>query len=698
MRRYLSILILATVVTACSSEENLEDPYLWLEPVDDPDVIAWVEKHNAQAVSYAESLPNYKALYARNRAIYDSDDRIAYPTLLGDSVYNFWRDDENPRGLWRRTDLETYVSGQPRWETVVDLDALAAAESENWVWKGATCNRPTYRRCLLRLSRGGADAVVVREFDTASRAFVDGGFFVPESKVRLSWLDQDTVFVGTDFGDGDLTTSGYPRTSRLWRRGEPLSEAVEVWAGESGDVSAMVYRGWDGDRHYDIARRTPTTFTAKRYLFSPDGNHVFIDIPDDADFLGLMHGQMLVELKRDWQIDATTYRQGSLLSIDFDAFMNGSRNFTTVIAPTDRKAIPRGGVMATRDYLIVRQLEDVVSTLTRFEFHDGQWQGTEIPTEPFGTINLLSASDTSNVFFFSYAGFTRPTTLYIASNGGGTVEPLMSLPAFFDASGVDVQQHFAVSRDGTRVPYFFVVPAGFEANGDTPTLISAYGGFQISRTPYYGATTGHSWIERGGALVVANIRGGGEYGPAWHHAALRENRQRAYDDLIAVAEDLVERDITKAERLGVWGGSNGGLLTGVMLTQRPDLWGAVIIQVPLLDMKRYHKLLAGASWMEEYGDPDTSDWDYIKAYSPYQNLDAEADYPTPFVTTSTRDDRVHPAHARKFVARLREYGHDVHYFENTVGGHAGASNFEQVARIQAMLYSYLWDQLGSESQ
>ncbi len=373
--------------------------------------------------------------------------------------------------------------------------------------------------------------------------------------------------------------------------------------------------------------------------------------------------------------------------------MDGGRDFEVLIVPGESMAIPRGGIVTTRDYVVVRLLDDVVSKLLRFSFEDGKWVREDIETADLGTISLGTSSDESNIFFFTYENFLTPDTLYVADDGGRTVRALRSLPEFFDSDGMTVEQHFATSKDGTRVPYFVVLPKGFAADGTTPTLMYGYGGFEVSRTPSYSATVGHSWLERGGAFVVANIRGGGEYGPAWHRAALKEHRQRAYDDFIAVGEDLVARGITSPERLGIRGGSNGGLLTGVMLTQRPDLWGAVVIQVPLLDMKRYNKLLAGASWMGEYGDPDTADWEYIKEYSPYHNLDPEADYPTPFFTTSTRDDRVHPAHARKMVARMKEMGHELLYYENTVGGHAGASDNEQFARAEALIYSYLWDQL-----
>ena len=691
-KKFVGILLL-TAVAACSPQKKPGDPYLWLEDVEGEEALAWVEKQNVDSLGYLEALPTFQPIYDRNLEIYDSDERIAMPGLMGDYIYNYWRDATNKRGIWRRTTLENYVSGDLQWDVVLDLDALAEDEDEDWVWKGSSCLRPEYRKCLLRLSRGGADAVTIREFDSERKAFIDDGFFVAEAKTRTSWIDDDTVFIGSDFGDNSLTDSGYARTSRLWKRGVPIKEAKEVFAGEQADVSVGVYRGWDGDESFDVVHRTPTFFTAIRYLYAEDGQHQKIDIPDDASFHGLMNGQMIVELKSDWQPGDTNFVQGTLMSIDFDTFMDGSRDFKIIYVPTDRGAIPRGGIGWTRDYLILNQLEDVTSKLSRYELVDGEWLRSEIAIEALGSISLVSTAEDSNVFFFNYEGFLRPDTLYVANDGGDTIEPLFALPSFFDADGMSVEQHFATSKDGTRIPYFLVLPKGFELGADTPTLIYGYGGFQISRTPSYSATVGHAWLARGGAYVVANIRGGGEYGPRWHHAALKEHRQRAYDDMAAVAEDLIASDVTSAEHLGVRGGSNGGLLTGVMLTQRPDLWGAVVVQVPLLDMKRFNHLLAGASWMDEYGNPDTDDWDYIKEYSPYHNIDAEADYPKAFFTTSTRDDRVHPAHARKMVARMKEMGHDLYYYENTVGGHAGASDNTQAARLQSLIYSYLWDQL-----
>jgi prolyl oligopeptidase len=694
--RIMTRLLSAALLLCCTAAYAGDDPYIWLEDVEGEKALEWVEQNNEKSLGYLEALPNFAALRDRNLEIYDSDERIASPTLRGSYVYNFWRDADNKRGLWRRATLDDYVAGKSSWEIILDLDKLAEQEGEDWVWKGTSCLRPEYRHCLLELSRGGADAVVVREFDVEKLAFVDDGFYLAEAKSNLSWIDEDSVYVGTDFGEGSLTDSGYPRTARIWERGEPVQEATEAFAGEQADVAAGVFRSWDQDTPYDIAYRAPTFYTSESYLLDDDGALTRIGIPDDADLQGIMNGQMIVELKSDWKPADATYGQGAVISIDFARFMAGARDFDVLFAPNGTVAIKRGGVMSTRDYVILNLLDDVVSRMMRFSYVDGEWRGEDIEAESPGSINLVTAAEDSNVFFFSYEGFLRPDTLYVANDGGATIEPLKSLPDFFDTKGMTVEQHFATSKDGTKVPYFLVLPDGFEANGNTPTLLYGYGGFEISLAPSYSATVGHSWLKKGGAYALANIRGGGEYGPAWHQAALKEKRQRAYDDFIAVGEDLIKRKITSSKQLGIRGGSNGGLLTGVMLTQRPDLWNAVVVQVPLLDMKRFNTMLAGASWMGEYGNPDTDDWEFIKQYSPYHNVQKDVSYPKPFFTTSTRDDRVHPAHARKMVARMSEMGHDLLYFENTVGGHAGASDNTQAARNEALIYSYLWDQLGGD--
>lgn len=704
MRILASAVVLS--LAACGQETATEDvnedramsttdPYIWLEEVEGEQALAWVEEQNKASLGYLESLPTVEPFRARNLQIYNSDERIPFAAIRGDYVYNFWRDSKNVRGLWRRMSIDHYIAKEKSWETVLDIDALADAEGEDWVWKGSNCLRPDYQRCLLNLSRGGADATVVREFDTAAKQFVENGFFVEEARSSISWRDENSLFIGSDFGDGSLTESGYPRTSRLWQRGEPLQEAMEIFAGEVEDVATSVSRVWDGNTSYDLAYRVPTFFTTRKYLYTDAGELVEIEVPNDARLLSVFKGQLIVELLSDWTPSAETYQQGSVIAVGLDDFLTGARDFDVIFAPTASRALARGGVSTTRDYVLLSILDDVVSKVERVSLTDAGWKSEALNVPDYGSVSIVSADDSSNVFFFNYEGFLQPDTLYVSDNGGDSFSALLALPEYFDSNGMQVEQFFATSKDGTKVPYFLVTPKGYTADGKTPTLMGAYGGFQISRTPSYSATVGHSWLARGGAYVLANIRGGGEYGPAWHQAALKEKRQNAFDDFAAVAEDIIERGVTSPQHLGIRGGSNGGLLTGVQLTQRPDLYNAVVVQVPLLDMRRFNQLLAGASWMGEYGDPDTDDWEFIKKYSPYHNIDPDADYPKAFFTTSTRDDRVHPAHARKMVARMREQGHDLYYFENRVGGHAGASDNTQAARNEALIFSYLWDQLGA---
>ncbi|HRQ63999.1 MAG TPA: prolyl oligopeptidase family serine peptidase [Xanthomonadaceae bacterium] len=693
MRTFLFCWLLAGVLAGggAAAESMNDDPYLWLEEVEGEKALDWAREQSGQAMAGMEADPAFVALRADILAILESGERIPYVNKMGEHVYNFWRDANQRRGLWRRTSLEEYRKAEPAWETVLDLDALAAAEGENWVWGGANCRAPAYDRCLISLSRGGADARVVREFDLADKAFVEGGFELPEAKSNLSWVDRDHVFVGTDFGDGSLTTSGYPRVARLWRRGTELAEASTVFEGEVSDVAAGMYQARTRAIVYQFAYRAVGFFTREYHLRGEDGGLTRIDVPNDAE-LGAAGEHMLIELKSDWETGGRTWAQGSLLTIPLKAFLDGGRDFTALYTPGPRKSL--SGYTVTANFIIVNELDNVVSRLYEWK-HDGKgWKQRAIDA-PLASLSAFAIdSESSDDYFLNVSSFVEPDALYLASAGHDRRELLKSLPAFYDATGLRVSQHEAVSTDGSRIPYFQIAREDLALDGDNPTLLYGYGGFEVSQRPSYSAAVGRGWLEAGGAFVVANIRGGGEFGPAWHRAGLKENRQRVFDDFIAVAEDLVERKVTRPARLGIRGGSNGGLLTGVMLTQRPDLFGAVVIQVPLLDMRRYHLLLAGASWMAEYGNPDDpAEWAYISQYSPYQKLDAQAKYPPTLVTTSTRDDRVHPGHARKFVARMLEHGQPVTYYENIEGGHGGAADNPQQAKMQALIYTWLKRQL-----
>jgi prolyl oligopeptidase len=687
---HLALALTAGLLTTTILMAN-DDPYLWLEEVEGEEALAWAERQNERSLGYLEAQPLYEPIHTRNLEILTSEERIAFPSLMGGRIYNFWRDRNHVRGIWRVTDLESYRGEAPAWDVILDVDALARTEGENWVWSGASCRYPDYDRCLVGLSRGGADATVGREFDLQTRRFVEGGFELPESKSRVGWRDLDSVFLGLAFTDEQMTDSGYPRTVRIWSRGQAPEEAELVFEGERTDVAVTGVRVWDGDEHYDLIVHTPTFFTRHYHLYR-DGETHYLRMQEDAEIAGLIDGQLLVELKSDWEVGGERYRQGSLVAAPVEEFLADEPRLATLFEPDERSAI--AGVSTTETTVIVNVLDNVVSKLVRFTHDEDGWHRQELDVPELGTISVITTDDKSDRYFYNYAGFLTPNSLFEADAAADTSRNVRSDPAWFDAEGMSVAQHEAVSADGERIPYFVVMSHGLEADGASPTLLAGYGGFEIARTPGYSGIIGSAWLARGGVYVLANIRGGGEFGPRWHQAALKENRQRAFDDFIAVAEDLIERGITSQEHLGIQGGSNGGLLVGAVMVQRPELFNAVVCQVPLLDMQRYHRLLAGASWMAEYGNPDIpEEWAYISRYSPYQNVSAHAEYPQVFFTTSTRDDRVHPAHARKMVAKMLDQGHDVLYYENIEGGHGGSANLEQAAYVNALIYTYLHDRL-----
>ncbi len=669
----------------------MDDPHLWLEDVEGERAIAWVKDRNAESQALLENVPGFVELRARLLAIFDSKERIPYVAKRGSWVYNFWQDDQHERGIWRRTTLGDYKQPEPSWKTVLDLDELSRRDGVKWVWKGSSFLQPGYERCLVRLSRGGADASVTREFDPVACAFVEGGFSLPEAKGGVSYRDRDSLYVATDFGAGTLTDSGYPRLVKEWRRGEPLEAARLVLEGEQGDVSVGAAREHDHGIVRDFVYRSKSFYEHDLYLRRAD-ELVPIRKPGDAS-VSTFGEFALIKLRSDWSVGGRTHAAGSLLVARFDDLLTDEPALEPLFTPGPRSALE--GWSTTKSSILMHTLEEVRGQLTELTFVNGSWQRRSIAAPPLGELGAWGIdSDESDEYFLSITSPTTPTTLYVGEAGSDGRARLRGLPQFFDASGLEVTQHHARSRDGTSIPYFLVSRTGALRSRETPTLLHGYGGFEASMIPGYSATVGAAWLERGNAYAVANIRGGGEFGPTWHKAALRENRQRAYDDFVAVAEHLTESGVTRPARLGINGGSNGGLLMGVMLTQRPDLFGAIVSQVPLFDMRRYHRLLAGASWMEEYGDPDDADdWAFIGRYSPYHNLKSDVRYPPLLVMTSTRDDRVHPGHARKMVASLRELGKTVLYYENMEGGHAGSANHEQAAHMQALMYSFLLREL-----
>jgi prolyl oligopeptidase len=683
----LALVFLASLAaTACA---QADDPNLWLEEVEGKKALEWVKERSAKDTAELEAVPVFEPIHARLLEIYNDRARIPGVNFEGGWLYNFWQDAEHVRGIWRRTFLDEYLKDSPSWDVVLDLDALAKAEGENWVWQGADFLQPAGRLCLVTLSRGGGDAAVVREFDTVAKAFVEGGFALPEAKSQASWKDEDTLWVGTDFGPGSLTDSGYPRLVKMWRRGTPLTSAVTVFEGEQTDVSVGGYTAVTPEGTYDIINRTPEFFRGLAYL-RLDGHLVRIDIPADAEFQGFFKGQMLVSLRTDWTVGGHTWPQDALLAIGVEDFLAGDRDFTQLFTPGERVSL--GGVSTTRNHLLLSTLDNVSSRLYRLTLSEGKWLREEIALPGLGTGGPGATSDDHDTFFVSYNDFLTPSSQYLAEPGQA-LRRVKTMPTHFDATGMKVEQYEATSKDGTKIPYFIFMPKDYTANGANPTVLYGYGGFEVSMRPGYSGTTGDAWVARGGVYVLANIRGGGEFGPRWHQAAVQENHQNTFDDFIAVAEDLIARKVTSPAHLGIMGGSNGGLLVGATFTQRPELFNAVVCQVPLLDMKRYNKLLAGASWMAEYGNPDTADWDFMQKWSPYQNLDKSKTYPKVFFNTSTRDDRVHPGHARKMVKRMTDMGKPVYYYENTEGGHGAAANLNQRAYMWALTYSYLWKML-----
>jgi len=682
-------LVLVGVVSTAAMASEPEDPYLWLEEVEGSRAVAWVKAHNAATLATLTKVREYKPIFQQALAILDSEEKLVVPRLIASQVYNFWQDKAHVRGIWRRTDLPSFRAGKAVWETVIDVDALAAAEGVPWVFKGATCLEPENRLCMVALSRGGSDAAVYREFDLAARSFVAGGFTVAEAKSAVSWKDGDTLWVATDFGEGSRTRAGYPRVVKEWRRGTPIESARTVFEGSPNDVGVWPATVVTPEGVYHLVTRVPAFYLADLYL-ELGGRLVLLAVPRDAEFKGIFRDHLLVSLRSDWGVGERVYREGSLLAVPLDSLLRNAPTPSPLFEPEARSSLDE--VATTRDRVLFTILDNVRSRLFRVAYSGGEWRRSEVALPGVGTAAVVTTSDQGDLFAVTYEDFLTPRTLFLGA--GDTLERIQAEPSFFDASGMSVAQHEATSKDGTKIPYFLVTPKGFRADGRAPTLLYGYGGFEVAEVPHFSAITGSAWLARGGVYVLANLRGGGEFGPAWHKAALKEHRLKAFEDFIAVAEDLIARRITAPAHLGIMGGSQGGLLVAGTMTLRPDLFGAVVSQVPLTDMRRYHLLLAGASWMGEYGNPDVpEEWQSIQAWSPYHQLRRDVRYPKAFFWTTTRDDRVHPAHARKMVAKMEAYGHPVFYFEQIEGGHGSGSVNAQRAAIRALEFAYLWTML-----
>jgi len=665
-----------------------EDKYQWLEEVDGDKALEFVNAQNDVTVAELSAENDYQTIFDKSLEIYNSTERIAYPAIRGNKVYNFWKDKDHVRGIWRRCSLDSYKTGNPAWETLLDIDELSKKDGVKWVYKGSTGLYPNYDRFLIELSKGGGDAVVTKEFDATKKQFIENGFFIDESKGSASYIDKNTLIVSTNYGEGTMTDSGYPRQVKLWKRGTPIDDAQLIYEGESSD--AFMSAGYilrDGNKKYTMISRYKTTFSSSQMVWMNE-KIIKLDIPNDARISGILKNQLVIQLKSDWIVNNRSYGSGTLISLNFTELMKGNKVDQEITVPDQFSSI--SSISVTKNKLLVTQLTNVTSQLFIYSFSKGDWSSQKVNAPDFGTVSGIVTSELSDQYFFNFQNFITPSTLYSADARNNTFTVYKSLPAFFDADKYEVKQYKARSKDGTMVPYFMVYPKGMKNDGTNPTLVNAYGGFEISSRPFYAAAFGVSWLDYGGVFVLANIRGGGEYGPKWHQDGIKEKRQNVFDDLYAVSEDLIAKNVSSADHLGVMGGSNGGLMVGVAFTQRPDLYNAGACLVPLLDMQRYNKLLAGSSWMGEFGNPDVpEEWAYIKKYSPYHNLKEGMDYPEIFFYSSTRDDRVHPGHARKMVAKMNDMGYKSYYYENTEGGHAGSSTNDQRAKMNAMMFSYL---------
>ncbi|MGB5133226.1 MAG: prolyl oligopeptidase family serine peptidase [Steroidobacteraceae bacterium] len=687
------LVAVATAFCGLAFAAERSDPYTWMEEIEGARALAWAKAENERSLKVLEADPQFAGLHADALAIVNAKDRIPVVRFAGhDELRNFWQDTDHVRGIWRRTTLDSYRSESPAWELLLDVDELAKAENANWVWSGVDCLPPEDRLCLVSLSDAGKDAVTVREFDTHERKFVEDGFALPEGKHRVAWRDADTVLIGTEWEPGQLTTSGYPYIIKALKRGQALTAAQELFRGDAKDggygVDPAVLRDADGAVQAVLASRPLDTFTTEYYFIGGD-RPVKLPLPLQATVQTYVAGKLVFTLEENWP--ARNLKEGDLAAYDLAALKADPERAVPqlVLRPGPREAIEE--VSSTRNRLVVALYDNVKGAIIVFEPKGDGWSRSKLEQLPGNSsVGVVTASDRSDQLIASVAGFLTPTTHWLADSATGRAVRLKALAPRFDASNLQVDQYEATSKDGTKVPYFVVRPKGVDLVGAAPTLLYAYGGFQVSMTPWYSGVVGKLWLERGGTFVVANIRGGGEFGPAWHNAGLKENRQKVYDDFFAVSEDLIARKITSARRLGIMGGSNGGLLMGVAMTQRPELYRAIVIQVPLFDMIRYTQIGAGASWVGEYGDPAIpAERAVIEKYSPYQKLQAGRQYPEVFIETSTADDRVHPAHARKAAARLKELGYPYLYYENMEGGHSAGANLNQVALTNALEYTYL---------
>lgn len=684
-----------TVARGTPVTANGTDPNLWLEDKNGARAMAWVRAENAKTLPVLQSDPHYAKLYADALAVAQAKGRIAAPSFIGSDIYNFWQDEQHVRGIWRRTSPADYASANPHWTTVLDLDALSKADNANWVWEGANCNWPQQRRCLISLSDGGEDAVTVREFDLGTKAFVPGGFMLPRGKQEVSWENANTLLVSREWQPGDLTASGYAFIVKRLHRGQTLATATEIYRGQKSDVSASAYSIHDGTGHQAIlAQRGVDFFNSQYSIMTPRGLQR-LALPSKAQIHDLVDGQLIVTPNEPWTANGRHFASGALLALNLAAAVADPTHLKpqVVYTPGPRESID--GVSATHDRLLVALYQNVRGRALVFTPRtNGTWSTQRLALPDNASVDIVATNPRNAQGFLSVTGFLSPSRLWAVNTRTASAAVAKSLPAQFNASGDVVEQHEATSKDGTKIPYFIVRPRAMRFNGRNPTVMTAYGGFQVSETPYYSGTLGKLWLERGGVFVLANIRGGGEFGPAWHEAGLKTNRQRIYDDFYAVGRDLITRKITSPRHLGIQGGSNGGLLMGVEFTEHPSMWNAVDIQVPLLDMLRFEKIQAGASWVGEYGSVSVpAERAFLAKISPYQNVRAGVAYPEPFIWSTTKDDRVGPQHARKFAAEMAAMHLPYLFYEVTEGGHGAGANLKERAHTSALEWTYFTKKL-----
>ena len=668
---------------------NVEDPYLWLEEVEGEEALQWVQSQNEITQARYESSVSFDNTYQFLLDEYNSDDRIPYAYIQNGEMYNFWRDESNVRGVWRKTSIESYQAEEIEWENILDIDQLAQQEGKNWVWRGASCLAPDYERCLIRLSDGGKDAIVIREFDLINKQFISDGFITAESKQYFSWLNEDELLIATNFGPDSMNESGYPRQVKVWNRAQGLEEAKLIFDGDYKKIFSFPFSSIRPDGSYFGVLEGPTFFTKVLYLFK-ELELVKLDLPLKMDVYGTYENLLIISLAEDWQ----GFGVGDLIAVNIDDALDKnitSDSLTLLFEPSEKSFLR--SVSVGHKQILVSILDNISGQVLQLQKVGDTWIKNQVRGFEGGMLSVSSVDSWSDHTFLNSQGFTESASLYY-SDGAKEFKKIKSVPSKFNPEQYKVEQLYATSNDGTSIPYFQISNVDMVKDSKNPTLLYGYGGFEISQTPSYLSAFSRAWLDSGGVYVIANIRGGGEFGPNWHQAALKENRQRAYDDFIAVAEKLIQTRITSPKHLGIRGGSNGGLLVGATFTQRPDLFNAVVCAVPLLDMYRYDKLLAGASWVDEYGDPDNpGEWEFISKYSPYQNVFADQDYPEVYFYTSTKDDRVHPGHARKMAKKMIDQGHKVIYYENIEGGHSAAANLKQSAYMSTLQLEYLRDKL-----